>query len=522
MVSDQRRKTQATAEQMAEQFLKKSHLFTLGDLPTEQPHPQTQNLSEWARKDLPKAIEVLRQVDLDAVEKLMEYKASLHQLAQDIEETLSSGHRVFLCGCGATGRLALSLEALWRYIHPGNNQVVGFMAGGDVALVHALEGFEDEPDFGARQLEELRFAPQDLLVSCTEGGETPFVIGATLRAKQISKRAPYFLYCNPEPLLKQKVNRSAQVIEDSGIHSVSLFVGPMALAGSTRLQATTVLQLAVGLALFFPKSLEETLEDWTQFIGSQNRQGLIPFIEKESQIYQSQNHVIYSAEEFALTVLTDTTERAPTFSLPSFDNQRFPQPHPSLAYVMIPSVKGALSSWRSLLGRDPRPLDWPEVKKVAGEDYLLGFDFGKGALSFRNQLDPQHKQVIFTIARDEDQFLWQLQGHCDRWSLFSGHPLFSHLQLKLWLNCHSTLVMGRLGRYERNLMIWVKPSNGKLIDRAARYVLWLLKQEGISKVSYDVVVRQIFAVSSEPPSYEPVVLKVRDKVLSELQRSSSS
>ena len=46
------------------------------------------------------------------------------------------------------------------------------MAGGDVALVHSLEGFEDFPDFGARHLVELGFGPNDLLIGSTEGGET--------------------------------------------------------------------------------------------------------------------------------------------------------------------------------------------------------------------------------------------------------------------------------------------------------------------------------------------------------------
>jgi len=47
------------------------------------------------------------------------------------------------------------------------------MAGGDVALIHSIEKFEDFPDFGERQLRELGFKQGDLLISCSEGGE-PF------------------------------------------------------------------------------------------------------------------------------------------------------------------------------------------------------------------------------------------------------------------------------------------------------------------------------------------------------------
>src|SRR5581483_11789624 len=87
------------------------------------------------------------------------------------------------------------------------NSVVGFMAGGDLALVHSIENFEDHPEYGARQLMELGFGENDLLISSTEGGETPFVIGATERAAEASRRSPWFLYCNPDSALAE-VERS--------------------------------------------------------------------------------------------------------------------------------------------------------------------------------------------------------------------------------------------------------------------------------------------------------------------------
>jgi N-acetylmuramic acid 6-phosphate etherase len=87
----------------------------------------------------------------------------------------------YFCGCGATGRLSLTIETLWRQVHRGEkieNRVFSFMAGGDVALIRSIENFEDFPDYGARQLLEAGFKDGDLLIGTTEGGETPFVIGA--------------------------------------------------------------------------------------------------------------------------------------------------------------------------------------------------------------------------------------------------------------------------------------------------------------------------------------------------------
>lgn len=52
--------------------------------------------------------------------------------------------------------------------------------------------------------------------------------------------------------------------------------------------------------------------------------------------------------------------------------------------------------------------------------------------------------------------------------------LDEHIFLKMLLNTHSTLVMGRLGKIKSNFMIWVRPTNNKLIDRSIRYVKYML------------------------------------------------
>jgi N-acetylmuramic acid 6-phosphate etherase len=85
----------------------------------------------------------------------------------------------------------------------------------------------------------------------------------------------------------------------------------------------------------------------------------------------------------------------------------------------------------------------------------------------------------------------QLGTHRAGVDVSSLHPLFEHLLLKMLLNAHSTLLMGRLGRYESNLMTWVRPSNNKLIDRAIRYVAYLLSREGI-RASYEDIAYRCF------------------------------
>src|SRR4029450_5206212 len=157
-----------TYHRSALEFLEAAHVFRLGHLPTEQPHPSTRDLSQWARHDTHKAISVLKDVDVEALASVERHVEAIDALGRSLQETLADGGRVFLCGCGATGRLALTVESLWRRRHSGGERVLAFPAAGDVALVHALERFEDRGEWGGRHLRQLGFTEGDVLVACTE------------------------------------------------------------------------------------------------------------------------------------------------------------------------------------------------------------------------------------------------------------------------------------------------------------------------------------------------------------------
>jgi N-acetylmuramic acid 6-phosphate etherase len=493
----------------AREFLRVAHLYKLGTLPTEQPHTRTRKLSSWAVEDLPRAVAVLKGVDLRALALMERYADGIDRLSRSVQATLDAGRTVFLCGCGATGRLSLSLEYLWREAHPGSEQVQSFMAGGDVALVHSLEGFEDYPEYGARHLEQMGFEDGDLLIACTEGGETPYVIGATERAAELSSNAPFFLYCNVDSALAGHVERFRRVRDNPKIEKVCLHVGPMALAGSTRMQASTVLQLAVGVALLQRGVLaRDLIATYRHKVRETDFSFLAAFVEREADIYAAGDYVTYVVRDFGITVLTDTTERAPTFSLVPFDQLERRQSRHSLCYVALEDGRSAADAWTRLMNRVPRALDWPEVDPRTGLDYLRRFDFSAQAPAKRRRQLPYSDHVEFRVARsDSGGIALGLQDQKHEVPTGGMPGLLQHLLLKQMLNIHSTLVMGRLGRYEGNLMTWVSPTNGKLVDRAARYVGHLLDAAGRAKPGYADIVRQLFAEMEGMPPGEPVVLR---------------
>lgn len=487
-----------------EQYIKIASEFKLGELTTESFHPKTKNLSFDSKNNLPLAIAALKEVDMDALNILKTKTNDLYALHKQCQETINSNGKIFLCGCGATGRLSLAIETFARM--EGKENVVGFMAGGDFALIKSVESFEDRMSYGSRQLLELGFGENDLLLAITEGGETSFVIGAVMEATVVSKRSPFFLYCNPDKELIH-LERCAKVLNDKKIQKINLTVGPMALSGSTRMQATTIQMLAAGSAILFDKMDKEDFINETysliEALKEIDYECIEQFVVKESNIYKENGFVTYiSEEQLAISLLTDTTERSPTFSLLPFETKNSKE-H-SLCYLTIDSTNNSEAAWTKLLKRKPRALEWGSLEGVVDLNSIYSYDISSESITRRSKLNNHH---IFRINRHKDGLHFQL-GQLSRTILTPKTNILAYqLSLKLILNTMSTLIMGRMERFESNMMTWVRPSNYKLIDRASRYVVELLKRDGVLK-SYNEVSQAVIELSKYSDSKRPIVLRV--------------
>ena len=487
-------------QELAEKFLRESSQFRLGGLTTENPHPLTKNLSAMSATHPGEALKLFGRVEAEALSKMRAYADQIEAMGQAMKQTLAQGHRIFFGGCGATGRLALTLEWVW----PEHNNVFGFMAGADYALVRSIESFEDHPEYGARQLEDLGFRPGDLFCGVTEGGETPFVIGATLRAAEISPGKSYFLFCNPVSQL-EPFERCRQVLENTAVHKMSFEIGPMALCGSTRLQATSCLMLAAGSALLsahdgkpFITRLNELLITLTETDFSRSEAVTL----EEFGAYDRGETFTHSSHTHALSVATDVTERSPTFSLFPLENDKNGDNWKSWAYPNVPDAKSSKEAWQKLLWRDPRPLPWKGFEAY-GMDTVLGFDFSKVRSKNLFSLEADPKEVVIKAN--------------DKSVVFKSHPdpLIECLLVKALLNSISTVGMGRLGRYEGNLMLWVRASNYKLVDRASRYISHMLERKGKNE-PYEKIVRTLFECQKDLGQGEPIVMKTVNQLLCEL------
>lgn len=480
-----------------EAYLKVADQFKLGTLVTEQAHPGSVGLAELAQNDLHAAIRTFHHVDRLALDRLGDRLGPLPGLVESMHRTLRTGGRIFLAGCGATGRLALSIETIAREAwldDPESNRVIAFMAGGDTALIRSLEAFEDYPEYGRRQLLELGFGQKDLLLAITEGGETPFVIGACEAAAELSREAPWFLFCNPPELLRRTVARSRAVLESPRIRPFCLEVGPMALSGSTRLQAATVQMLVAGAALgeaLGAQPAEPLVREFAQRLHTLDFAFAAPFIEAEAAALGQGGLILYQTDHYGITVLTDTTERSPTFSMPPFENRHRPDDALSPWYLSLPACPGSATAWKTLLRRPPRTLEWPELKGQGSLENLLGHDISAAAPEWRKARHPDRRQLPFLVHGPGP--VLEFAGLSHSLGMEQAPLLLKHLFLKTFLNLHSTLVMGRGERFESNLMTRVRPSNYKLVDRAARYLQERHRQENGRVLPYREAVEAVFA-----------------------------
>lgn len=522
-------------------FIENEKEFHLGFLPTEQPNSKTLTLDKTFISSTEEGVKMLQSVDRDVVsmaERILK-SVEFSKMKSAIYEAVTSGHKVVFSGCGATGRLSILLESMWRkffiklktnnpesykQLSKYEDSVYSIMTGGDFALIRSVESFEDYQEFGRQQVREMNIGAGDVLVAITEGGETSSVLG-TVQESVSRNAAAFLLFNNPAELLSKHLQRSRDAIKHPKVTVLDLHCGPMALTGSTRMQATTSEQLIAGAALesilveIIRKESGSDIADidytaeFTNVIKELEKpetiSGISRYIEFEEEIYKNGGLVTYYANEYMLDIFTDTTERAPTFMLPAFRRCDDKQSQVSWAFVKNP-MRSTPETWDAVLGRKPRCLNWekedyikmgaeekivqnpPAVSSDDINKFLIGNDDDPSR--FSSDLNAAVMVIGGTETKDKDfckfekEFI-KTSGKYKKQAMLSigetyktigfnlplniiSSPLelMEHMAMKLVLNTISTGTMIRIGKVSGNWMSFVEVSNKKLLDRGTRII----------------------------------------------------
>ena len=534
----------------ARDFLENLKSFRLGFLPTERSNPITASLERDFKRSFADGVECLQRADRQvpiAMRHVIvsdEYKA----LVDAMEAALRSEKgRIVFTGCGATGRLSMLLESMWRdffarrggELSPAErnlaDRVLSIMTAGDFALIKSVEFFEDYWEGGARQTDALGVGPGDVIVALNGGGECSTILGSVLRGVERGARG-FMNVNNPKELLR-KIERSRKVIDDPRMTTLDFYCGSMALAGSTRMQSTTTQQfiycaaLETALARVIPRLAKELPEDFVGVLENvmasleapEERGGLAAAIEFEKGVYEVGGRITYLADDCMLDLFTDNTERSPTFMLPQLCGRDDAKGVQSWAFVKNP-LYATPDCWTRMLRREPRCLDgfsgedaralgMPQrvidsPPKIGRAD-LMKYMIGNEPAPERIDGFSRAVAVTFSVGEPDAKFAAAAASLAAAWperktfhiggnpppgaihigALMPPSPLetWKHLAVKLVINNLSTGTMAAMGRVAGNYMSWVSISNRKLTDRGTR----LLRDLG--HISYEEAAQRLFA-----------------------------
>lgn len=200
---------------------------------TEQRNPRSMDIDRRSTLDI---LQIMNDEDSTVALTVRQALPAIAQAVDAIVERMSRGGRLIYVGAGTSGRLGVldAAECRPTFSVP-RGLVVGLIAGGEGALIEAVEGAEDDSAAGRRDLEELGLTVNDAVVGIAASGRTPYVLGAVQYATEVGA-VTIGVACNqPSALLEQ-----AQI-------GIGLPVGPEVITGSTRLKAGTAQKLVLNM-----------------------------------------------------------------------------------------------------------------------------------------------------------------------------------------------------------------------------------------------------------------------------------
>ncbi len=110
---------------------------------------------------------------------------AIARAVDEIVARMTVGGRLIYVGAGSSGRIGvLDASECPPTFGVSANLVRGLIAGGKKAVMQSVEGAEDRPEDGARDLRKIRLSKLDSVVGIAASGTTPYVLGAIAFAKK--------------------------------------------------------------------------------------------------------------------------------------------------------------------------------------------------------------------------------------------------------------------------------------------------------------------------------------------------
>jgi N-acetylmuramic acid 6-phosphate etherase len=200
---------------------------------TERPSPRYADIDVWDPADI---LDAMIEGQFAAVAAVRAVLDAIERAAAAVEARLSDGGRLIYAGAGTSGRLAVQdgAELMPTFNWP-RERLLLLMAGGDQAMVRAVEGAEDERWQAEELVRHHEINASDALVAVAASGTTPFTVACMRAAKQAGA------------LTVGIANNAATPLLTDSDHAIFLETRAEPIAGSTRMNAGTAQRVTLNL-----------------------------------------------------------------------------------------------------------------------------------------------------------------------------------------------------------------------------------------------------------------------------------
>ncbi|MDR2833500.1 MAG: N-acetylmuramic acid 6-phosphate etherase [Streptococcaceae bacterium] len=200
---------------------------------TEGRNPKSMQIDTFSGLEIAQLMNQEDRVVPVAIESQLE---NIGKIIEGCVESFNAGGRLIYFGAGTSGRLGVldAAECVPTFgVSP--DMVVGLIAGGEKAMLVAVEGAEDSKELAVADLKNVNINENDMVIGLAASGRTPYVVGGLDYANEIGAKTAA-ISCNAHALISQHAKTA-----------VELVVGPEVLTGSTRLKAGTAQKLVLNM-----------------------------------------------------------------------------------------------------------------------------------------------------------------------------------------------------------------------------------------------------------------------------------
>ena len=207
--------------------------MNLESLSTEQRNSSTEGLDSMSVREI---LQKMNEEDQTVPIAVNEVIPQLEVLITQTIERMKSGGRLIYIGAGTSGRLGvLDAAECPPTFGVDSSLVVGIIAGGEKALLEAIEGAEDSETLAADDLAAISLSEKDTVIGIAASGRTPYV-RAGLEYARTQGSLTASISCNTDAL----ISKAAE-------HPIEINTGAEVLTGSTRLKAGSAQKLVLNM-----------------------------------------------------------------------------------------------------------------------------------------------------------------------------------------------------------------------------------------------------------------------------------